>query len=328
MTGPHNGWVLALLPASLFAFFLHFVPGVAAGQTFREVMPWIAAYGVELSFYVDGLSLVFALLISGIGTFIIFYTGGYLKGHPHHGRFFGFLLAFMGSMLGLVLADNLITLFVFWELTSVTSFLLIGFDHHRAAARRAAIQALFVTAGGGLAMLAGFVLLGAAAGSMEMSEILAGGSLGEHSLYVPILILVLAGAFTKSAQVPFHFWLPNAMEAPTPVSAFLHSATMVKAGVYLMARLNPVLGGTELWMTILPIFSAGQARPAQKLANTTTSRSSLTFMTILISYPFERFVSLLSHPREGLHRCLSRGLRLPYATTDCVSWKNRGLTSE
>jgi len=251
---PHSGWVLAILPAALFVYFLGYVPGVSEGGTFREALPWIEAWGVNLSFYVDGLSLVFALLITGIGALIIFYTGGYLAGHPHQGRFFGFMLAFMGSMLGLVLADNLISLFVFWELTSVTSFLLIGFDHHRGAARRAAIQALFVTAGGGLAMFAGLIMMGAAAGTMELSEILAGGSLSAHRLYVPILILVLAGAFTKSAQVPFHFWLPNAMEAPTPVSAYLHSATMVKAGVYLLARMNPVLGGTDLWMTILPIF--------------------------------------------------------------------------
>ncbi len=250
----HSGWVLAIFPASLFVHFLGYVPGVAAGETYREAMPWVETWGVYLSFYVDGLSLVFALLITGIGALIIFYTGGYLAGHPHQGRFYGFMLAFMGSMLGLVLADNLIALFVFWELTSVTSFLLIGFDHQRERARRAAIQALFVTAGGGLAMLAGFVMLGAATGTMEMSEILAGGSLSAHRLYMPILLLVLAGAFTKSAQVPFHFWLPNAMEAPTPVSAYLHSATMVKAGVYLLARMSPALGGTDLWATILPIF--------------------------------------------------------------------------
>ena len=288
----HSGWVLALLPAGLFGFFfLSFVTGVSEGQTFREVTPWIETYGIHLSFYVDGLSLVFALLISGIGAFIIFYTAGYLNGHKHHGRFFGFMLAFMGSMLGLVLADNLITLFVFWELTSVTSFLLIGFDHHRAAARRAAIQALFVTAGGGLAMLAGFILLGSASGTMELSEILAGGSLGDHTLYVPILILVLAGAFTKSAQFPFHFWLPNAMEAPTPVSAYLHSATMVKAGIYLLARMNPVLGGTELWTTILPIFGGvtliygtllGLRQTDLKLMLAYTTVASLGLLTMLL----------------------------------------------
>jgi len=243
-----------VLPASLFFYFLGFVPGVAAGNDYATSFVWIETWGINLSFHLDGLSLVFAILITGIGALIIFYTGGYLKGHPHQGRFYGFMLAFMGSMLGLVLADNLIALFVFWELTSVTSFLLIGFDHSRERARRAAIQALFVTAGGGLAMLAGFIMMGAAAGSFELSDIIAGGSLSASRLYVPIFILVMAGAFTKSAQVPFHFWLPNAMEAPTPVSAYLHSATMVKAGVYLLARLSPVLGGTDLWTTVLPLF--------------------------------------------------------------------------
>ncbi len=291
LTRPVSGVVLALLPAGLFVYFLGFLPGVAGGETFREATPWIETWGVQLSFYLDGLSLVFALLISGIGAFIIFYTGGYLKGHAHHGRFFGFLLAFMGSMLGLVLADNLITLFVFWELTSVTSFLLIGFDHNRPAARRAAIQALVVTAGGGLAMLAGFVLLGSVAGTMEMSEILAQGSIAESSLYVPIFILVMAGAFTKSAQVPFHFWLPNAMEAPTPVSAYLHSATMVKAGIYLMARFHPVLGGTELWTTVLPIFGGatliygtvlGLRQTDLKLMLAFTTVASLGLLTMLL----------------------------------------------
>ena len=156
---------------------------------------------------------------------------------------------FMGSMLGLVLADNLITLFVFWELTSLSSYLLIGFDHERETARAAALQALLVTGGGGLALLAGFLLVGHIAGTMEISSLLRSGDvIRSHPLYAWVVLLVLAGAFTKSAQVPFHFWLPNAMVAPTPVSAYLHSATMVKAGVYLLARLTPVLGGTELWM--------------------------------------------------------------------------------
>jgi len=288
---PHSGWVLAALPASLFVYFLGFVPGVSDGEVYRAVIPWIETYGVNLSFFVDGLSLVFALLITGIGTLIIFYTGGYLAGHPHQGRFFGFMLAFMGSMLGIVLADNLISLFVFWELTSVTSFLLIGFDHNREKARRAAIQALVVTAGGGLAMLAGFIMMGAAAGTMELSQIIDGGPLSAHRLYVPILILVLAGAFTKSAQVPFHFWLPNAMEAPTPVSAYLHSATMVKAGIYLLARLHPTLGGTDLWMTILPVFGGatliygtllGLRQTDLKLMLAYTTVASLGLLTMLL----------------------------------------------
>lgn len=248
------GWLLAVVPAAIFVYLVGFVGPVAEGGRFVFSNPWVPEYGINLSFYLDGLSLVFAILISGIGTFIIIYSGGYLKGHAHHGRFFSFLLLFMGSMLGLVLADNLITLFVFWELTSVTSFLLIGFDHKREAARRAAIQALVITGGGGLALLAGLILMGTATGTFEMSQVLAAGRLGEHPWYVPIFLLVLGGAFTKSAQVPFHAWLPNAMEAPTPVSAYLHSATMVKAGVYLLMRVQPVLGDTWLWMTVLPLF--------------------------------------------------------------------------
>jgi len=252
----HNAaWPLALVPAWIFFHFSGFVPGVSQGESFKAAWEWAPSYSVTLSFFVDGLSMVFALLISGIGTFIILYAGGYLKGHPQQGRFFSFLFLFMGAMLGLVLGDNLITLFIFWELTSITSFLLIGFDHLRAASRRAAIQALVVTGGGGLALLAGFLLIIGVTGKSAMSDVLATGDmLRDSALYLPIFLLILGGAFTKSAQFPFHFWLPNAMEAPTPVSAFLHSATMVKAGVYLLMRVHPVLGDTVLWTTVLPLF--------------------------------------------------------------------------
>jgi len=251
------GWVLALLPVALFIYFLDFFSGVAAGDTFSFSLPWLPRYGINFSFYVDGLSLLFALLISGIGALIVFYASGYLKGHPHQGRFFGYILAFMASMLGLVLADNVVTLFVFWELTSITSFLLIGFDHSREAARRAAFQALTITAMGGIILLAGLLMLGLAGGSFEMSELLGRGELvRNHPWAVGILLLLLAGAFTKSAQVPFHSWLPNAMEAPTPVSAYLHSATMVKAGVYLLMRVNPIFADMALWQILLPLFGA------------------------------------------------------------------------
>ncbi|MTH97295.1 putative monovalent cation/H+ antiporter subunit A [Roseibium sp. RKSG952] len=253
--GHNASWVLALVPAWVFFHFAGYVPAVADGQTFVAIRDWAPAYGLNLSFYIDGLSVVFALLISGIGTFIILYAGGYMKGHPHQGRFFSFLFLFMGAMMGLVLGNNLLTLFVFWELTSITSFLLIGFNHLKERSRRAAIQALVVTGGGGLALLAGFILIISATGQIEMSALLRDPDVIRNSgLYVPIFILILGGAFTKSAQFPFHFWLPNAMEAPTPVSAFLHSATMVKAGVYLLMRMHPLLGGTELWTTVLPIF--------------------------------------------------------------------------
>ncbi|WP_306029934.1 putative monovalent cation/H+ antiporter subunit A [Stappia sp. MMSF_3263] len=255
LMGANAAWPLALVPAGIFLFFAGLVPDVAAGARYTPTLEWVPSYGVTLSFYIDGLSTLFALLISGIGTFIILYAGGYLKGHPHQGRFLSFLFMFMGAMLGLVLGNDLITLFIFWELTSITSFLLIGFDHLRAASRRAAIQALVVTGGGGLSLLAGFLVIMSVTGEASMSAVLASGDvLREHALYPLILLLVLGGAFTKSAQFPFHFWLPNAMEAPTPVSAFLHSATMVKAGVYLLMRMHPVLGDTVLWTTILPLF--------------------------------------------------------------------------
>ncbi|MBI1992816.1 MAG: putative monovalent cation/H+ antiporter subunit A [Deltaproteobacteria bacterium] len=246
------GWIIALLPAGLFLYFSGFIEIIAAGDTVAVSYAWVPTMGINLSFYADGLSLLFVLLISGIGTLVLIYSGGYLKGHPQLGRFYSFILIFMASMLGLVLADNAITLFVFWELTSLSSYLLIGFDHKREGARFAALQALLVTALGGLALLAGLLLLGQAGGSLELSVLLSRGELVRaHPLYTPILFLILAGAFTKSAQFPFHFWLPNAMEAPTPVSAYLHSATMVKAGVYLLARLHPILGGTDIWMYVV-----------------------------------------------------------------------------
>ena len=252
-----TGWILALLPIGLTLYFAGFIGRVAGGATVAAVYPWAPALGVNLSFYLDGLSLLFALLILGIGALILIYAGSYMAGHRELGRFYSFLLLFMASMLGLVLADNLLALFVFWELTSVSSYLLIGFSHQREESRAAATQALLVTGGGGLALLAGLILLGIAGGSFELSTLVQqGGVLRAHPLYLPILLLVLAGAFTKSAQVPFHFWLPAAMEAPTPVSAYLHSATMVKAGVYLLARVSPILGGTGAWLSIVASVGA------------------------------------------------------------------------
>ncbi len=255
LIGHRAAWILAIVPGYLAYRLLEFTAPVARGERILQSHSWLEGFQVNYSFMIDGLSLTFAFLILGIGFFIVIYAGGYLKGHPHLGRFLATLLAFMGSMLGLVLADNLITLFVFWELTSITSFLLIGFDHERMAARRAALQALIITGLGGLVMLAGFALIGIVGGTFELSELLTkGDEIKQHGLYSLMFWLVMAGAFTKSAQVPFHSWLPNAMEAPTPVSAYLHSATMVKAGVYLLMRTYPMLGETDLWETVLPIF--------------------------------------------------------------------------
>lgn len=252
----HNAaWFLALVPAFCFYHFTGFIGSISQGGVITGGYPWVEALNVDFSWLIDGLSLTFALLVSGIGVFIVLYAGGYLKGHPHQGRFFSFILLFMGSMQGLVVADSLLMLFVFWELTSITSFLLIGFDHGREASRRAALQALIVTGFGGLSLLAGLLLIWSITGANSLSALLEQGSaLREAPLYLATLLLILGGAFTKSAQFPFHFWLPNAMEAPTPVSAYLHSATMVKAGIYLLMRLNPVMGDTQAWETILPIF--------------------------------------------------------------------------
>lgn len=254
---PFAGWILAVVPSVVFLALWTFLDDVVDRGFLLVSFPWVPDYGVELSFLIDGLSLTFALTISGIGALITLYSGAYLKGHPHLGRFFAFLLAFMGSMLGLVLADSMLALFVFWELTAVTSFLLIGFDHKRQAARRAAFQALVITNIGGMALLVGFVLLHQIGGSWELSALreLEQGIKGDE-LYGLVLACIVIAAFTKSAQVPFHFWLPNAMEAPTPVSAYLHSAAMVQAGVYLLARMTPVLGGTVAWSAMLVCFGS------------------------------------------------------------------------
>ena len=247
--------LIVIIALALTLFFGSKVPQVAQDGSIRIVYEWIPSLKVQLSFMIDGLGLLFALIICGAGTFVALYSGAYLAGHEQLGRFRLYLTLFMLSMVGLVLSDNLVALFVFWELTTITSYLLIGFDHKTENGRRSARQALLVTGGGGLAMMAGFVMLGLVSGSWELSEIRAMGDLvRNHELYLPILVTVLCGAFAKSAQFPLHFWLPNAMAAPTPVSAYLHSATMVKGGIYLMARLYPVLGGTMAWMVPLIII--------------------------------------------------------------------------
>jgi multicomponent Na+:H+ antiporter subunit A len=210
--------------------------------------PWVPSLGVGFDFRLDGLSMLFSLLITGIGTLVFWYASAYLKGHAYLDRFFGYLSMFMGAMLGLVLSDNVISLFVFWELTSITSFFLIGFNNDDPASRKSSLLALAITGGGGFLLMAGLVLMGALTGSYSVQEMAAGNDLlKSHPLYGLVVFLVCAGAFTKSAQFPFHFWLPGAMKAPTPVSAYLHSATMVKAGVYLLARFTPVLGGHPYW---------------------------------------------------------------------------------
>ena len=256
--GRRTGLLIALLPAWLTVYFASHAGLMMRGEAVTERFAWAASLGVEVKFYLDGLSLLMAVLICGIGSLVCVYGGSYLRKHEHLGRFYFFLLLFMGAMLGLVLAGNLLMLFVFWELTSITSFLLIGFEHENEKARAAASQALIITAGGGLVMLAGFVLLGqTAGGNYDVQSLLArGDAIKASPLYVPLLLLICVGAFTKSAQFPFHFWLPAAMQAPTPISAYLHSATMVKAGVYLLARLAPALGGSPEWTGIVTTIGA------------------------------------------------------------------------
>jgi multicomponent Na+:H+ antiporter subunit A len=249
--------VAVLVPAVLTAYFLALAPSILAGEPERGVLSWVPSLGIALAVSVDGLGLLFALLVCGIGTFVVLFSDAYLGGDPRQGRFTAALMFFLASMLGLVVADDVFLVYVFWGLTGLSSFLLIGFEHERASARAGANQAFLLTAAGELAMLAGFVLLVGLAGTSRISEMAGAADLIRgDDLYLPVLILILAGAFTKSAQVPFHFWLPNAMEAPTPVSAYLHSATMVKAGVYLLARMAPVLAATEAWVVILTVVGA------------------------------------------------------------------------
>lgn len=248
------GRLLALLPAGFFLYFVALVRSLEAGKALTASFAWVPGLDFHLSFYVDGLSLLLALIISGIGTLVTIYAESYLAGDPLRGRFYAYLLLFMTSMLGVVLSGNVLALFVFWELTSLSSYLLIGFYHHQEDSRGAALQALLVTGAGGMALLAGLLLLGQVGGSYELRTLLLRGEeVRSGPLYPLLLGLVLVGAFTKSAQFPFHFWLPGAMVAPAPVSAYLHAATMVKAGVYLLARLSPVLGGTGEWQFLLPL---------------------------------------------------------------------------
>jgi len=227
-------------------------PQVRDGGVVREQIAWLPSFGLDFVVRIDGFAWMFAMMITGIGALVVLYARYYMSASDPVPRFFSFLLAFMGSMLGVVTSGNLIQLVFFWELTSLFSFLLIGYWHHRRDARRGARMALVVTGAGGLALLAGVLLLGRIVGSFDLDAVLdARAAIVAHPLYGPMLVLVLLGALTKSAQFPFQFWLPHAMAAPTPVSAYLHSATMVKAGVFLLARLWPVLAGTDAWFWIV-----------------------------------------------------------------------------
>lgn len=306
------GWLSGAVMAVLF--ILGLLPALT-GEVVTVSLPWIPQLGLTLSLYADGLALLFVLLITGIGAAVMFYAGFYFEDGIKAARFLTLLLAFTGSMLALVLAGNLLTLFIAWELTSITSFLLIGFYGKDVAARRGASQALMITGGGGLALLAGLLIMGSAAGSLELVDILASGDiLRDHPWYSGFTLLILLGCFSKSAQFPLHFWLPGAMSAPTPASAFLHSATMVKAGIYLLARLTPVLGDTALWNTALTgvglatlfigaVLALRQRDLKGMLAYSTISQ--LGALVALIGLPHGEglkaaFVGILAH---GLYKC-------------------------
>jgi NADH:ubiquinone oxidoreductase subunit 5 (chain L)/Multisubunit Na+/H+ antiporter, MnhA subunit len=251
-----ESWLSGVVTVACMALVASLYPQVADGEVVRAIIPWLPQYGLTFYLRMDGYAWLFAMLVSLMGALVVLYARYYMSPEDPVPRFFSFLLAFMGAMLGIVLSGNLIQLVVFWELTSLTSFMLIAYWYHRPDARRGARMAMTVTVAGGLCLLLGALMLGEIVGSYDLDEVLAAGNgIREHPWYTPVLVLVLLGALTKSAQFPFHFWLPHAMAAPTPVSAYLHSAAMVKAGVFLLARLWPVLAGTDEWFWI--VCSAG-----------------------------------------------------------------------
>lgn len=244
--------VTLIAPLIAVGLAFSYLPSVLQGQLHEITFAWLPSLGLNLEFRVDALSLMFALLILCIGIFVVWYARFYLSSKDSLGKLYTLLLMFMTAMLGIVLSNNILLLFIFWEFTSITSFLLIGYWQDNSDARKGARMAFAVTGGGGLALLAGAIMLGQIAGSYNLTDIFAMHDvIIAHELYPIMLILILLGAFTKSAQFPFHFWLPHAMAAPTPVSAYLHSATMVKAGIFLLARLHPAIAGTDLWVLIV-----------------------------------------------------------------------------
>ncbi|MHA0856406.1 Na+/H+ antiporter subunit A [Paenibacillus sp. CMAA1364] len=251
----HTGWFVLPFPALLFLYFLMKIPVVRTGEYMMATVSWMPSLGINISLILDGLSLLFALLITGMGALVILYSIYYLKKKTESIRhFYIYLMMFMGAMLGVVLSDNLMVLYGFWELTSISSFLLIAFWHRREKSRYGALKSMLITVFGGLAMFAGFNLLYVMTGTFSIREMIGQVDvMTTHSLFLPAMLLILLGAFTKSAQFPFHIWLPDAMEAPTPVSAYLHSATMVKAGLYLVARVSPIFAGQAEWFWIVSL---------------------------------------------------------------------------
>jgi multicomponent K+:H+ antiporter subunit A len=319
--------VAGAVALAALGLLLSLAPAVFAGEVLRFSAPWVPAIGLNATFRLDGLGLMFALLITGIGVLIITYAAFYLHHDDPAGKFFAQLMLFMAAMLGIALSDNLLLLVVFWELTSISSFLLVGYwgsDPKKGHdARFGARMALAVTGGGGLVMLAGVLLLGQIAGTYEISELLQkGAQVQADPRYPLVLALVLIGCFTKSAQLPFHFWLPEAMAAPTPVSAYLHSATMVKAGLFLMMRLYPVLGGSGLFESIVAtvglltmVFAAGVAVFKHDLkgllAYSTVSHLGLVTFLIGLATPMSAVVAvfhILNHAAFKAALFMSAGI--------------------
>jgi len=249
----HTGWFVLFVPVILFISLLRYIPVVSNGETILLTIPWVPSLGINFTTYIDGLSLIFALLISGVGALVVLYSIYYMsKEREALHNFYVYILLFMGAMLGVVFSDNLFVLYVFWELTSISSFLLIAYWYERKRSRYGAQKSMLITIFGGLSMLAGFVMLSMITDTYSIREMINQREvIAGHALFLPAMILLLLGAFTKSAQFPFSIWLPDAMEAPTPISAYLHSATMVKAGIYLVARFTPVFGGSAEWFWIV-----------------------------------------------------------------------------
>lgn len=248
----HIGWIVTAVPILLFITFLRYMPQIVNGKTFTSTFQWIPSFDVNFLTHLDGLSMIFSLIITGMGILVVLYSIYYLSKEESLKHFYIYLLLFMGGMLGVVLSDHLLSLYFFWEITSISSFLLIAFWYQRKGSRYGARKALLITIFGGFAMLAGLLMVYQATGTFHIQEIIEKAALiKDHPLFIPAMVLILLGAFTKSAQFPFHIWLPDAMEAPTPISAYLHSATMVKAGIYLVARLTPVFGGNHMWFWLV-----------------------------------------------------------------------------
>ncbi len=309
-----SGWIISFFPLSAFIFLIYNIGITSNGGHFTEEFLWFENLNVNLLFYVDGLSLLFGMIITLFGALISVYSNSYMKSYQGVGRYYLWLIFFAGSMLGVVISGNLITLFIFWELTSFSSYFLIGFFNEKEKSRYAAMQALLVTGLGGLALLAGFIFIYIITGSFDIRYLILHSDIIKASpLYNTALILILAGAFTKSAQVPFHFWLPNAMEAPAPVSAYLHSATMVKAGVFLLMRLTPVLGDKDIWNITLISFgmvtmllgaamSVAQKDLKKILAYTTISALGTLVLLIGIGTPLSYSAAVLFVLSHALYK--------------------------